>query len=240
MPAQRVGSAPIAIRQFEVVGQDASSEPGFVGHVALAAEERASYAASAVLSVWHMRPPLQREGECYAHCVGSAGLTVDEELQIRLFCEEVESEYEAARLGGLLEQYVICPHVKDVRREDQTVIYRRFSCVGFLLEAYREAQIDVLWTDLAPLPLVGLDALKAQYPRFARFLDRPDVRDGLGIGGDGPWPVVLAGYILNGLARPERVIRTTPYLARPGDEYFPARRPGTQGRSGEHNSRRSP
>ena len=32
---------------------------------------------------------------------------------------------------------------------------------------------------------------------------------------------------------PEREIRTTPYLARPGDEYFPARRPGTQGRSGE-------
>ena len=147
---------------------------------------------------------MEREGKCYAHCVGSADLTVDEELQIRLFCEEVESEYEAARLGGLLEQYVICPHVKDVRREDQTVIYRRFSCVGFLLEAYREAQIDVLWTDLAPLPLVGLDALKAQYPRFARFLDRPDVRDELGIGSDGPWPVVLAGYILNGLARPER------------------------------------
>ena len=62
MPAQRVGSAPIAIRQFEVVGQDASSEPGFVGHVALAAEERASYAAAAVLPVLHMRPPLERFG----------------------------------------------------------------------------------------------------------------------------------------------------------------------------------
>ena len=91
---------------------------------------------------------------------------------------------------------------------------------------------------LRPLPLVGLDALKAQYPRFARFLDRPDVRDELGIGGDGPWPVVLAGYILNGLARPEREIRTTPYLARPGDEYFPARRPGTQ--AGDPGSRPEP
>ncbi len=150
MPAQRVGSTPIAIRRFEVVGQDASGEPGFVGHVALAAEDHASYAASAVLPVSHMRPPLETEGECYAHCVGSAGLTVDEELQIRLFCEEVESEYRAARLGSFREQYVICPQVKEVRREDQTVVYRRFSCVGFVLEAYREAQIDVLWTDLAP------------------------------------------------------------------------------------------
>ncbi len=83
------------------------------------------------------------------------------------------------------------------------------------------------------LPVVGLDALKAQYPGFARLLDSPRVRDEFGIGGDGPWPVVLAGYILNGLARPETEIRTTPYLARPGDEYFPARRPGTPGRSGE-------
>src|SRR5208337_5001670 len=99
MPTQRVGSGPIAIGRFDVVGQDASSQPDFVGHVALAAQDRASHVASALLPVVHMRPPLEREGECYANCVGTAGVTVDEQLQIRLFSDEVESEYKAARLG---------------------------------------------------------------------------------------------------------------------------------------------
>jgi len=229
MPTWRLGTAPIAIRRFDVIGKNTSREPDFIGHVALAAEERASYVASALLPVLHMRPPLERAGACYANCFGTAGLTVDEQLQIGLFSDEVESEYEAARLGNWRQQFVICPHVDDVHRDDRTVIYRRFSCVGFVLEAYREAEVNVMWTDFAPLPLVGLDALKTQYPDVAQLLDSPKVREKLGIGGDGPWPVVLAGYVLNALARPEKEIRTTPYLARAGDEFFPPRRPGPLG-----------
>jgi hypothetical protein len=161
-------------------------------------------------------------------------LTVDEQLQIGLFSDEVESEYEAARLGKFRDQYIICPHLKEVHREDQTVLYHRFSCAGFVLEAFREAEINILWTDLAPLPLVGPDALKTQYPEFAKILDRLREREKLGIPGDGPWPVVLAGYVLNALARPEREIRNTPYLPRAGNEFFPPRRaepsgPGPRG-----------
>jgi len=141
----------------------------------------------------------------------------------------IESEYKAAQIGSSREQYVICPHVENVLRDDHTILYRRFSCVGFVLEAYRDAGISVLLTDLAPPPLVGLDALKTQYPEFAKILDRPRERKKLGIPGDGPWPVVLAGYVLNALARPEREIRTTPYLARAGDEFFPPRRPAPSG-----------
>lgn len=118
MPTQRVGSTPVAIRQFDIVGQDASNEPDFVGHVALAAEERLNYAAPAAFPVVHMRPPLERDGKCYANCVGSAGLTVGEQRQIGLFSDEVESEYKAAQQGSLWHQYVIAPHVDEIRRED--------------------------------------------------------------------------------------------------------------------------
>jgi len=68
-----------------------------------------------------MRPPLERPGECHADCVGSAGLTVDEQLQIGLFSDEVESEYGAAQVKDPRRQYVICPHVDLFRSEDQTV-----------------------------------------------------------------------------------------------------------------------
>jgi hypothetical protein len=223
MPAQRVGTTPIAIRRLDVVGQDASSEPCFVGHVALAGEDRASYAASELLPVLHMRPPLERAGECYANCVGSAGLKADEQLQIGLFSDEVQSEYMAAQ-AGVLRQYVISPHVDQIRSDDQTVICRRFSCAGFVIEAYREARLDILTTGRDDLPLVSLEALKTQYPRFARQLDHVRLREELGIPGDGPWAVVLAGYVLNALDRPETEIRSTSYRASVGDEFFPPRR----------------
>ncbi len=225
MPAQRVGPNAIAIRRLDVIGQDASSEPGFIGHLALAGEDRPSHEPSAILPVLHMRPPLERAGECYANCVGSAGLTADEQLQIGLFSDEVESEYQAAPVRGA-RQYVISPHVDEIRREGQTVVCRRFSCAGFVIEAYREARIDMLATGRDDLPFVSLDNLKTQYPGFARHLDHLRLREQLGIPGDGPWPVVLAGYVVNALDRPETVIRSTPYRAIAGDEFFPPRQRG--------------
>src|SRR5271157_2502922 len=199
MPTQRVGSTPMTIRRFDVIGKDASSVPEFIEHVALAAEERLHHVASAALPVVHMRPPLERAGECRADCVGSAGLSVGSQRQIKVFCDMIESEYKAAQLGSFRAQYVICPHVDPIRRHDDTIVYRRFSCAGFVLEAYLAAGIHILLTDLARVPPVGLETLKTQYARFAQVLDSPRVRDEFGIGGDGPWPVVLAGYVLNTL-----------------------------------------
>lgn len=49
------------------------------------------------------------------------------------------------------------------------------------------------------------------------------MRETYGIPGDGPWPVVLAGYVINSLDRSEEDIRRDPHAARAGDEYFPSR-----------------
>ena len=123
-----------------------------------------------------------------------------------------------------LNRYVIASHVIVVRAEDQTVLHHRFSCAGFVIEAYREAGINVLQTGRGELPLVSLDALKAQYPFAERRLDKPEDREKLGIPGDGPWPVVLAGYVLNALDRPGAEVRSSTFRAIDGDAYFPSRR----------------
>ena len=50
------------------------------------------------------------------------------------------------------------------------------------------------------------------------------MRETLGLAGAGPWPIVLAGYLLNAMMRLEAEIRDGPYRPQPGDEYYPARR----------------
>jgi hypothetical protein len=96
--------------------------------------------------------------------------------------------------------------------------YRRYSCAGFVLDAHLQVEIELVETDEASLPEVGRDEIGAAYPELARMDDQR--RTWLGIPGDGPWRVLLAGYVLHALNRPTDKIRSEPYRARPGDCRF--------------------
>lgn len=226
MPAVRLDGNWVGIRKYDVVGQDSAGTPGFVGHVGLAGEYRDLFGRSDDLPLIHMRPPLEiGASRCPIDCVGTVDLTPGEVRQIGLFIDEMESEYLAARLrGDRRRQYVIAPHVDSVAAPDGTVIYHRFSCAGFVIECYREIDIHLLMTDADSLPAVSLETLVRQYPDLESLLQNPKVRDAYGIPGDGPWPVVLAGYVMNALNRTVEEIRRVPHTARAGDEYFPSRR----------------
>jgi hypothetical protein len=227
MPAWRIFEGECVIRLFDVVGLDSGTTPEFTRHVGLAAEGRAAHTAMSPLPWEHMGPPLLRnDSKGPIHSLGSTNLTVEETLQVRLFIDELESEYKATtfRQPGSW-QYVVAPHVDEEKAADGTTKYRKFSCAGFVIEAYREASIDLVTTNTADLPAVDLPMLLRQYPDQARALVDPRHRRKIGLEGDGPWRVVLAGYILNSLARQEGEIRDHPHRPEAGDEFFPTRRP---------------
>jgi hypothetical protein len=92
------------------------------------------------------------------------------------------------------------------------------------LRAYREAGIELVDCNPDRLPLVSLDVLFQAYPDREDQLHRPLVRRRLGLDGAGPWPAVLAGYVLNALDRTADDIRTAPHTVQAGDEFFPPRR----------------
>jgi hypothetical protein len=156
--------------------------------------------------------------------IGAAGLTVEEALQIQVFVDEQLLEYEAAK-AGFRKQYVIAPHMKEEKSHDGTLIRRRYNCAGFVIEAYRGAGVDFIQSAKGSLPPVYRSTLEIQYPDMVRLLEKPEIREEFGIPGNGPWPVMLAGYVLNALDRDENEIRFVPHTASPGDEYFPSHRP---------------
>ena len=98
------------------------------------------------------------------------------------------------------------------------MIYRRFSCVGFVIEAYRAAGIDLLITDENDLPLISYQELRRVYPLLGRLATNR--RKQFGIVGDGPFRIVLPGYLFHSLTRTYGVIRRKPYKPRSGDEQF--------------------
>lgn len=223
MPAKRLQGDPIPIRQFDVGGQDSDDVIEFVRHVGLALQQNQSLThESPVVRLAHMGPPLALDGEGDAdpvQTIATAELTADEILQIQVFIDELSAEYEAEEARPR-RQYIIRPHAAD---PDEEFPFRRFNCAGFVVEAYRDAGIDLVALDDASLPTVSLDTLKQTYSDQARRLDNPALRQAYGLTGDGPWPVLLAGHIINAMARDTEVIRQTPYTASTGDEFFPPR-----------------
>jgi hypothetical protein len=224
MPARRIGKEESFVGKFDIVGQDSAATSDFIRHVGLAGDDKDPLGMPPVVPMVHMGPPLSRGAISEpVSVVGAAGLTVDEMRQIEVFVDEQLLEYEAAK-SSRREQYVIAPHVKEQKSQDGTVICRRYNCAGFVVEAYRSAGVEFIETTPSSLPPVDLSTLALQYPDMVMLLENPKTRERFGIPGDGPWPVVLAGYVVNALDRTEAEIRSRPYQPIPGDGFFPRRR----------------
>lgn len=216
------------ITAFDVIGEDSSAEAGFVRHVALATTSVAGHPAGGSLPATHMRPPLLVVDGAAVHTHATVPLSAEEQRAVQRFVSDLDLEYAAAGVGRLTQhQYCIRPHTDSRRAPDGTTQLRRFSCVGFVVEAYRDAGLDPVATDDHSLPLVSLDTLLVAYPDMARVLNHPELRGRLAnLAGSGPWPVLLPGHLFAALRADEGRIRSgPPYQPVVGDEYFPPRRP---------------
>jgi hypothetical protein len=216
VPSKRVNNPVIDLSEYDVVGEDGVM-PSFVRHVGLSAAS-GSMAASGV-SVHQMGPPLNSSGTIKVDVFGTADLDVGQKQRIKIFKDTHESEHLARKLGKR-KGYVICPHVKDEQEEDGTRVFTRFSCVGFVIEAYKNAGIELLV--LNAIPSIPIDQVCRAYPDIAEELkDHPKIRGRWGIEGDGPWPVALCGYVIHSLNRSVMEIRKTAYSPQTSDAIFP-------------------
>ncbi len=231
MPAWRLDGQDRQVHHFDVGASD-GNVPGFVAHVVLCLAEQPQTinVNSRILATVHMGPPLGEKPQPI-DVIGTAlldpeGLPPLERRQIKVFVDDRLRERKAqeARLARtqLLErcyaEYVIHPSYIEPAEE---VSLWRFSCAGFVLKAYEEANIRLI--DVRNLPAVTLATLKVAYPGMAKLLDRVEIRGRLGLGEGDTWPVILAGYIVNSLNRPPDAIRVQAFSPFTGDEFFPSK-----------------
>jgi hypothetical protein len=217
MLREQSGETPAAFSQYAIVGKYADGgPPNFVQHVALL-REGGPVVAKEEVNVLHMGPPLvagdqarttnPTERKCRTDLVADLVLDAEERESIADWLSHVESE-DVNHPWNPVEQYIVVPHFKwETARETGRRIRRRFSCAGFVIEAYRHANIRLIDAD-GELPDVREDLLRAAYPNVD--LSRHDrVRAKWGLGGSGPWKVILAGYLFHS------TVRATPASPRP-------------------------
>lgn len=224
MPAQLAPASPgITVPKYSIVGQYISGKSGnFVQHVALAREEGLVFYGHQV-SVWGMQPPLvagqrsasrtKKDAICETHLVGWLTLTADEKEAIADWLAEIDKEDRPSEMRRFPEQYTVSIREEDKWHNDENGVrlYRRFSCISFVLSAYSDgANIELLdISDPNQLPIVDLNTLAATYGEHVRTHEQ--IRIKIGLAGSGPWRVLLPGYVYHALNRSESTIRNAPF-----------------------------
>ena len=217
MPTFDLLQGPQTLARYDVIGEHSANSPRFVRHIALYNADGDEVNHGQRLDVVHMGPPLEPNGKIRAHVAGRVPLTSAEIARIEVWIEKRIDEYRESKPDAG-RQYIIDPPWKDELDTNTGVrIYRRFSCAGFVLDAHLQVDIELLVMDKQALPEVDEQTLASGYPHAVRKWDR--IAD-FGMEGEGPWRIVLAGYVLHALNRSGEEIRHEAYQAQVGDERF--------------------
>lgn len=232
MTSQRLSQRPVSVARFDAIGEDSHTAPwpNFVRHVGLAFRPANNVTAGTQVDVVHMCPPFENPGSTAAHVVGSVPLSSDQENRLEMFLDNADGEFKALRKRVSHKHwycylsFVVRPHVKAEPQDNPE--YHRYSCVGFVIEAYRSAGLGVIETDEARLPPVSRQTLQEAFELCDVVFDDSALASWLGLDRNERerWPVVLPSYVFHALNRPEVEIKRG-YPVKPEDDTFPSRPP---------------
>ena len=206
------------LHQYDVIGEYGNQTQQIVTHVGLCEDTIPTVKSGTQVTITHMKPPFVSGGSMLVHVAGEVSLTNEERKEIAAFIEETKDEYKEAKVKGL-HQFVVDPPWEIIRDKNTEITRcRRYSCAGFVLYAHQQIEIKLLDIRKNFLPEVDFSVLATAYPWISEH------RSSLGrygLKGNGPWQIVLPGYVLHSLARSEEDIRSKSYVAQNGDEKYP-------------------
>ena len=213
---------------FDIIGKITDS--GYVAHVGIL-ETANTVAFNTLARVFHSGPPLEIGqldagtdqpvlGEMPVHLAGWIDNLRQEEWRgIHAWIADARTRIPPSVTR--LTNYCIDPPFREVPDSvTGRVINCQYSCVGFVMRCYEVgAGIILLNYDPSVLPPADLDVLRDIYGEILdRLLRSPAASNRVGLGGDGPWRIVLPGYVFHALNRQVNDIRDTPHVVRSVDE----------------------
>lgn len=219
-------SATLTVRPFDILGLELT---GFLCHSMLCDEPspKEDVDSRTKVRVAHMCPPIVANAwRC--DVVSGIHLSEPERRKIQRFVERFRKEMEAnAKQIELTSQ----DQLQTLPSEPRYLIHPErippkagytlwsFSCVGFVVSAYKNGGITIL---SHRRPLKTIEDLKQLYPnRAAELNDAQKQAEYLPNGGNS-WPVALVGYLFNAFNRSDEEVRQVPFEPQLGDEHFPS------------------
>ncbi len=206
--------------QFSLVAMYGADGRG-VCHVALLADA-CDVGPNAVVRVYHASPPIEAGqpdeagdpivGQVQANILARFELTPAQRKAVERNLAYIRTRVPHRRPKSSLEKlasYVALPP------ENDDGPHLRVSCSGFILRALRWIfPFEIV--DTGGLPEVDLILLRRIWD--PHWVESPALRVRIGLGGSGPWRVLLPGYLVHAHT-PDAPVAA--YVAQPGDEDYP-------------------
>lgn len=206
MPFLRLGTEPVEVRQFAVVGTCPGS---WVKHVGLLAHDMMLSAGESA-NAFHMVGPralglglgLRTDISGVSVVSWLDDLSEDERRDLNDWIEVLRPQLSS------VDYWILQDPVSD--EITRRLIHRRYSCASFVTQAFLEGANIRLIED-GSLPQVGRSELSEIWdPRFIKLASR------FGLVGDGPWPILLPGYVLRAVAAGRSALPFRPSLVDAG------------------------
>jgi hypothetical protein len=211
MPVVRLGQH--SGTRFDIVGS-CDGGTSAVTHVGmLAAAVQLTAGASVTVLQMSRRPQLDPPSGMDAHVVAALPLTRDEAAALEEWIEGIRTIISRC-------SYFASP-AATADRDPETQIVRgwKFSCAGFVVTAYKAADIHLV-VDESEIPPLEFDKVILAWSHIMG--DRTEnaqrqLLSAFGLKGTGPWRVLLPGYLLHACKDGS----TRPYSPGPEDISFP-------------------
>jgi len=228
MPAYVSGT--VRGETFHVVGEYGA--PGIVSHVGLM-HPGVTVELPNTTGAVHCEPPLrvgvEPGGEAASvsqmrtDIVAWMDLTTEERHAMETWLSLVKTSLSAMPPASdgrrTYREYVVYPHTDVFRdKRDESIRFRRYSCVGFVFECYWDGAAIRL-VDAENVPSLQLDAISEMFVFTRQELVRSAPH--FGLTGAGPWRVLLPGYVVHSLARTNP--RNEAFLPNYEDAWYPRR-----------------
>jgi len=246
VPSVSIPKAPAPAQQTQAIRFDAMAVVGthadgvtFVRHASLLRIPCTIPKYGELVPVHHIRPPLDLgllggKHRIYplvaAHVVGYVADLAPHEIKgMQTWLERIDRRTPLIVVAPgtkgwtdrYLDHYVLCPPCQEIQEDKRTRTprYYKFSCVGLVLECYKQgAKITLLDWQSPQFPKVDLKDLTPHYSE--QDILAPRNRAKVGLKGAGGWQVALPGYLLYSLARSTEAIRQTPYVPASASEAY--------------------
>jgi hypothetical protein len=179
--------------------------------------------ASTKIDVYDVAPPTRvgqpsatggmTTGTLTAHAAAWIEMTQAELANMEVWLSDVRDRLAARPARSRWDDYSVIPAAREIRDASTgRVVHVRYSCAGFVERCYAQGAAIDLMVDEDELPAVDLATLARIWPAVLHHRRRR-----FGLEGEGPWKVLLPGYLLHSLAR---LNARVPYRPQPGDAAF--------------------
>lgn len=200
---------------FDLLAFNNSDASYFIRHIGLRGPEDETDSAKSPPSMYHMSPPIMLEEieDLEPDHSFFADLEISHIRKLETFIASHKLQVDAAkrrpRGGTDWDEYIVLPHWQ--RSGDDGPTFRRYSCAGFVFEAYKWAEITLVKAD--ELPDVDYHIVSPIYLRGKSKESTKRIRSEYGLSGEGPWKILLPGYIVHSFLRDSPSIISGPLMA---------------------------